>query len=409
MNEVVVGLDIGTSKVCAIIARIDPTSGIEILGVGKAPSMGLSKGEITDVDRTIDSLKDAIKQAEGTSGLEVLRGFVGVSGLGLDTTGEEFETEVADPERGVSPGDVFHVRDAVRKYSSPRGKRLLIGEPVAFSIDDQPVGLEPLGWKGNRLKLKSVMFTAGVAHTEDVYRCVNGCQVEVMELLPSPLASAEAVLDDSEKSIGCLLLDIGGGTTEAIAYRNGAPRYATVLGIGGDHFDSDLAHGLGIPLREAERIKINFGSVLPDDLGSDEVIEIAQSDGGSEFYPVKIIAEILAPRMDEIFEIIGIRLHKAGAFRGLKAGVVITGGASLLKGTVEKASLMFGLPSRPGYPQRLAGLSNDVRSPIFATGVGLIKLGFKRYMRISQEAPVGLVEGVKRRVVQSGWWKTVTR
>ncbi len=409
MNDIIVGLDIGTSKVCAIIAKVDPIVGIEILGVGKAPSMGLRKGEVFDVDRTVNSLKDAIKQAEGTSGLEILRGFVGISGLGLTTIEEEFEVNVSDPEKGVSVGDVFKVREAVRKYSPPRGKRLLMGEPAAFSIDGQPVGLEPLGWKGERLKLKSIIFTAGAAHAENIYRTINGSQVEVVEMLPNTLASAEAVLDDAERNLGCLLIDIGGGTSEVIVYRNGVPRFSMVLGVGGDHFDSDLAHGLGIPAREAERIKINFGSVLPDDLLSDEVIEIAQSGGGNEYFPVKIMAEILAPRMEEIFEIIGTKLHQAGAFHGLKAGVVITGGTSLLKGTTEKATMILGLPARIGYPQKLAGLSNDVRSPIFATCVGLVRLGLKRFTQASQEEPVGLLEGFKRKVSGSGWWKTITR
>jgi cell division protein FtsA len=409
MKDIVVGLDIGTSKICAIIARLDQTNSFEIIGVGKAPSMGLRKGEVTDIDRTVDSLKDAIKQAEGLSGLEILRGFVGVGGLGLVTSDEECEVDVSDKEQGVSINDVFRARECVKKFSPPRGNRLLIGEPAAFSVDGQPVGLEPLGWKGQRLKLKSVMFTSGTGHTENIYRIVNGSQVEVMEMLPNPLASAEAVLDEGEKNLGCLLIDIGGGTTEAIVYRNGVPRYATVLGIGGDHFDSDLAHGLGIHIREAERIKINFGSVLPDDFLSDEVIEITQANGGNEYFPVKIIVEILSPRMEEILELLGMKLHEAGVFHGLKAGVVLTGGASLLKGTVEKATQVLGLPARPGYPQRLAGLSNDVRSPIFSTCVGLVKLGFKRYMQVSHEAPVGFFEGLKRRAGRNSLWRGFTR
>ncbi len=409
MNDIIVGLDIGTSKICAIIAKVDQSSGIEILGVGKAPSMGIRKGIVTDVDRTTNSLKDAVKQAEGTSGLEILRGFAGISGQGLETTIESFRIDVADPTRGVSTHDVLNLRNESRKFSPPRGKRVIHTEPLEYLLDHNALGLDPLEEHGNVLELRASVFTAGVGHTEDIYRIVNGAQVEVMDILPNPLASAESVLDDSEKSIGCLLIDIGGGTTEAVVFRKGTAHYACVTGLGGDHFDSDLAHGLGISLREAERIKINFGSVKPEDQASDEVVEIAQASGSSEFIPVKIIAEILGARLEEIIEITGEKLHDAGEFHGLKGGVVFTGGTSLLQGLPDKAAEILGLPARIGYPQRMAGLSNDVRSPIFATGTGLIKLGYKRYMQISQETGGGLFSDLKRRVAGSGIWKTITR
>jgi cell division protein FtsA len=409
MNDIIVGLDIGTSKICAIIAKVEQATGIEILGVGKAPSMGLRKGEVTDVDRTTDALKDAVKQAEGTSGLEILRGFAGISGQGLETVIEDFEMGIADPSRGVGTMDVLNLSNESRKFSPPRGKRLIHTVPLEYLIDGHAIGLDPLDEKGERLKLRASIFTASVGHTEDMYRIVNGAQVEVMDILPNPLASAESVLEDSEKSIGCLLIDIGGGTTEAVVFRRGTAHYACVTGLGGEHFDSDLAHGLGISLREAERIKINFGSVKPEDQASDEVIEIAQSNGSSEFIPVKIIAEILGARLEEIIELTGEKLHHAGEFHGLKGGVVLTGGSSLLQGSPDKTAEILGLPARVGYPQRMAGLSNDVRNPIYATGTGLIKLGYKRYLQLSQGSGGGMFGDLKRRVVGSGIWKTITR
>lgn len=409
MNDIIVGLDIGTSKTCAIIAKVNQGESIEILGVGKAPSMGLHKGDVRDVDRTVNSLKDSTKQAEGTSGLEILRGFAGVSGQALKTVEEEFEVDVPDQINGVTNDEISRLRELSSKYAPPRGRRLILNEPMAYSIDGQRLGLNPEGGRGERLKLKAAMFLAGAAHSEDIYRIINGSRVEVMGLFPNPVASAEAVLDENEKSLGCMVVDIGGGTSDVVVYHDGVPHYATVIKLGGDHFDSDLARGLAISLREAERIKINFGSVKPEDLSSDEVIEIAQSGGGSEYIPVKIIAEILAPRIEEIFELLGESVNDAGAFKGLKAGLVLTGGTSLIGGCAEKAGEVLGLQARIGFPHRLAGLSNDVRNPIFATGVGLIKLGFKQYLRIAQESNSGIIGNMKKRVVSSNWWKALTK
>jgi len=409
MSDIIVGLDIGTSKTCAVIAKVDQDEGIEILGVGKAPSMGLRKGVINDVDRTINSLKDAIKQAEGTSGLEILRGFAGAGGQGLRTVEEDFEVSITDQIKGVTNSEISRLKEATLKYSPPRGKRVIAIEPLIYSVDGHRLGLNPEESRGERLKLKAAAFLGGTGHTEDIYRIVNGSQVEVMGLFPNPLASAEAVLDDSEKNLGCLLIDIGGGTSDAIVFHEGVGHYATVVALGGDHFDSDLSRGLGISLKEAERIKINFGSVKPEDMSSDEVIEIVQSDGGNDYIPVKIIAEILGPRIEEIFEMIGERVNDAGAFKGLKAGIVLTGGATLLKGTADKAKDILGVPARVGFPQRIAGLSNDVRSPIFATGVGLIKLGFKRYLQMTKESSGGIFTNMRRRVSVSGWWRTLTK
>jgi len=372
-EELVVGLDIGTTKICVIVAE-RTENGIDIVGIGTHPSRGLRKGVVVDIDATVDSIKHAVEEAELMADCEITSVYAGIAGShirGLNSHGV-----VAVKDREVREGDVKRVIDAAKAVAIPMDREVIHVIPQEFIIDDQDGILEPLGMSGVRLEAKIHIVTAAVTSAQNIVKCANKAGLNVMDIVLEPLASAEASLQDDERDLGVCLIDIGGGTTDLAVFSDGSIKHTSVMGLGGYHISNDIAVGLRTPFEEAEKIKKKFGVAASRFLSSDDVISVP-SVGGRRPRQVsrKILCEIIEPRVDEILSLARQSLVGAGLENRIPSGVVLTGGCSALEGMLDLAEEIFEAPVRPGIPNDIGGLQDVVRSPMFTTGVGLALFG----------------------------------
>jgi cell division protein FtsA len=372
-EELIVGLDIGTTKICVIVA--DRTeNGIDVVGIGTHPSRGLRKGVVVDIDATVDSIKHAVEEAELMADCEITSVFAGIAGGHI--RGFNSHGVVAVKDREVREGDVKRVIDAAKAVAIPMDREVIHVIPQEFIIDDQDGIREPLGMSGVRLEAKIHIVTAAVTSAQNIVKCANKAGLNVIDIVLEPLASAEACLAEDERELGVCLIDMGGGTTDLAVFADGAIKHTSVLGLGGYHISNDIAVGLRTPFEEAERIKKKFGVAAARFLTSDDVISVP-SVGGRRPRQVsrKILCEIIEPRVDEILSLARQTLVKAGLEDRIPSGVVLTGGCSALEGLQELAEEIFEAPVRQGIPTRIGGLQDVVRSPMYATGVGLTLFG----------------------------------
>ena len=375
-DDLIVGLDIGTTKVCAVVAERTDT-GMDVVGIGTHPSRGLRKGVVVDIDATVQSIKHAIEEAELMADCEITSVYAGIAGghiRGMNSTGV-----VAVKDQEVREGDLNRVIDAAKAVAIPMDREVLHVIPQEYIIDDQDGIREPLGMCGVRLEAKIHIVTAAVTSAQNIVKCANKAGLNVIDIVLEPLASAEAVLADDERDLGVCLIDIGGGTTDIAVFADGSIKHTSVLGLGGYHISNDIAVGLRTPFDEAERIKKKFGVASARYLGSDDVISVP-SVGGRKPRDVsrKILCEIIEPRAEEILSLARQEVVKAGLDGCIPSGVVLTGGASSLDGMVELAEEIFEAPVRRGTPMHVGGLQDVVRSPMYATGVGLVAFGLTR-------------------------------
>ena len=372
-EELVIGLDIGTTKICVIVA--DRTeNGIDIVGIGTHPSRGLRKGVVVDIDATVDSIKHAVEEAELMADCEITSVYAGIAGSHI--RGFNSHGVVAVKDREVKEGDVKRVIDAAKAVAIPMDREVIHVIPQEFIIDDQDGILEPLGMSGVRLEAKIHIVTAAVTSAQNIVKCANKAGLNVMDIVLEPLASAEACLQEDERDLGVCLIDIGGGTTDLAVFADGSIKHTSVMGLGGYHISNDIAVGLRTPFEEAERIKKKFGVAASRFLPSDDVISVP-SVGGRRPRQVsrKILCEIIEPRVDEILSLARQSLVGAGMEGHIPSGVVLTGGCSALEGLLDLAEEIFEAPVRPGIPNDIGGLQDVVRSPMFTTGVGLALFG----------------------------------
>ena len=372
-EELIVGLDIGTTKICVIVAE-QTENGIDIVGIGTHPSRGLRKGVVVDIDATVDSIKHAVEEAELMADYEITSVYAGIAGSHIQ--GFNSHGVVAVKDREVREGDVKRVIDAAKAVAIPMDREVIHVIPQEFIIDDQDGILEPLGMSGVRMEAKIHIVTAAVSSAQNVVKCANKAGLNVMDIVLEPLASAEASLQDDERDLGVCLIDIGGGTTDVAVFADGSIKHTSVLGLGGYHISNDIAVGLRTPFEEAERIKKKFGVAASRFLPSDDVISVP-SVGGRRPRQVsrKILCEIIEPRVDEILSLARRSLVTAGMESRIPSGVVLTGGCSALEGLLDLAEEIFEAPVRPGLPTDVGGLQDVVRSPMYATGVGLALFG----------------------------------
>ncbi len=372
-EELIVGLDIGTTKICVIVAE-QTENGIDIVGIGTHPSRGLRKGVVVDIDATVDSIKHAVEEAELMADYEITSVYAGIAGSHIQ--GFNSHGVVAVKDREVREGDVKRVIDAAKAVAIPMDREVIHVIPQEFIIDDQDGILEPLGMSGVRMEAKIHIVTAAVSSAQNVVKCANKAGLNVMDIVLEPLASAEASLQDDERDLGVCLIDIGGGTTDVAVFADGSIKHTSVLGLGGYHISNDIAVGLRTPFEEAERIKKKFGVAASRFLPSDDVISVP-SVGGRRPRQVsrKILCEIIEPRVDEILSLARRSLVTAGLESRIPSGVVLTGGCSALEGLLDLAEEIFEAPVRPGLPTDVGGLQDVVRSPMYATGVGLALFG----------------------------------
>ncbi|PLX92059.1 MAG: cell division protein FtsA [Desulfuromonas sp.] len=374
-ENLIVGLDIGTTKICAIIASMTD-SGLDIVGIGTSVSRGLRKGVVINIESTVEAIKKALQEAELMAGCEINSVFAGIAGAHI--TGFNSQGVIAIKNREVTSEDVQRVIDAAKAIAIPMDREVIHVIPQEFIIDDQDGIKEPLGMSGVRLESKVHIVTGAVASAQNIVKSCNKANVNVADIVLEPLASSEAVLSADEKELGVAIVDIGGGTTDLAIFVDGAIKHTSVLSLGGNHLTNDIAVGLRTPMAEAERIKHAYGSCLTSDIGKDETIEVP-SVGGREprVLSRQLLAEILEPRVEEIFSLVNREIVRSGYEDLIASGVVITGGTSILPGMPELAEQIFNLPVRRGFPQGIGGLIDVVNSPIYATGVGLVIYGSK--------------------------------
>lgn len=372
-DNLIVGLDIGTTKICAIVGSVSD-DGIEIVGIGSSPSTGLRKGVVINIESTVASIKKAIEEAELMAGCEIKSVYAGIAGghiKGINSQGV-----IAIKNREVSQDDVKRVIDAAKAIAIPMDREVIHILPQEFIIDEQDGIREPLGMSGVRLEAKVHIVTGAVASAQNIVKSCNRAGLGVADIVLEQLASSESVLSADEKELGVCLVDIGGGTTDIALFCDGAIKYTSVISLGGNQLTNDIAVGLRTPFAEAEKIKRNHGCCLSALVGKDEKIEVP-SVGGRKPRELSrnVLCEILEPRVEELFSLVNRELIKSGLEDSIASGVVITGGSSILEGMPELAEQIFNLPVRRGLPQRIGGLTDVVNSPVYSTGVGLVVYG----------------------------------
>jgi len=375
-QSLIVGLDVGTTKICVVIAEIGPMGGLDVVGVGASPSRGLRKGVVVNIDWTVEAIRKAVAEAEQMAGVEVSSVYAGVAGGHIRGINSRGVVAVSGRNREVSPSDVERTLEAAKAINLPQDREIIHVLPQAFLVDDQDGVREPLGMSGVRLEVEVHVVTGAVTSVQNVVRSVNRAGLTVQDIVLEPLASAEAVLSADEKELGVLLIDIGGGTADAALFREGAIWHTAILPLGGDHITNDIAVGLRTPTADAEDLKKRYGCALTSLVREDETIEVP-SVGGRKPRQLsrQILSEIIQPRVEEIFTLVARELSRGGFQDAATAGVVVTGGTSIMEGVPELAEQVFDLPVRVGVPSALGGLADVVRSPIYATGVGLAVYG----------------------------------
>jgi cell division protein FtsA len=381
-DQVLVGLDIGTSKIACVVAESSPDGKVDVIGIGTHPSRGLRKGVVVNIESTVESIRLAVEEAELMSGVDIQSVFVGIAGSHI--RGYNSHGVVASKGSEVMREDVERVIDAAKAMNIPADQKILHILPQEYIIDNQDGIREPIGMSGVRLEAKVHIVTGAVSSAQNIVKCCNRCDLDVSDMVLEQIASSEAVLMQDEKDIGVVLVDMGGGTTDIAVFLNGAIRHTAVIPIGGDHLTNDLVIGLRTSAREADQLKRKYGACLTSLVSPEDQIEIPSVGGRAPRpMPRQVMAQILEPRVEEIFEMIKNELQRSGYQELVAAGLVLTGGSSLLDGMIELAEDIFDMPVRLGRPQGVGGLADVVSSPIYATGVGLILYG-QRYRQSLQ-------------------------
>ncbi|GFO56069.1 cell division protein FtsA [Geomonas sp. Red276] len=374
-DNLIVGLDIGTTKICAIVGNLTE-DGLDIVGIGTSPSKGLRKGVVINIESTVSAIKKAVEEAELMAGCEIKSVYAGIAGGHIK--GFNSQGVIAIKNREVSPEDVKRVIEAAKAIAIPMDREVIHILPQEFIIDDQDGIREPLGMSGVRLEAKVHIVTGAVASAQNIVKSCNRAGLEVADIVLEQLSSSEAVLSADEKELGVALVDIGGGTTDIAIFVDGAIKHTSVLSLGGNHLTNDIAVGLRTPMAEAERIKQKYGCCLSSMVGKDETIEVPSVGGRKpRVLSRQLLCEILEPRVEEIFTLVNREIVKSGLEDMIASGVVITGGSTILEGMPELAEQIFNLPVRRGLPQKIGGLTDVVNSPVYATGVGLVVYGSK--------------------------------
>ena len=371
-----VACDIGTSKICVLVGEPTPAGTLDVIGKGSAANRGTRKGNIINVDATIEAVKRAAEEAEIMAGVQIARSWVGVSGSNIRSFNSRGVVAVAGKDREITRDDVARVIDAARGVQIPQDHEVIHVVPREFAVDGQDGVADPAGMVGTRLEADVHVVTAPVAVTQNIVTCMNKAGIEVVQLVLEQFAAAEAVLTPDEKELGIALIDIGGGTTEVAVYQKGSIAHTAVVPIGGDHFTNDLAVVLRAPITDAERIKKKFGSALRSTVGEDEMVEVPMVGGRApKLCPRTTLADILQPRAEELLGLVREDMQRLGLDKEIRSGIVLTGGGAELEGIVEIAETIFEGPVRRGVPSGVGGLVDVISRPEWATATGLLLYG----------------------------------
>ncbi len=382
-KNLIVGLDIGTSKIVAVVAEVLPEGRMEIIGLGSHPSRGLKKGVVVNIESTVNAIQRALEEAELMADCKIRDVYVGIAGShikGINSTGM-----VAIKDKEVTQADVDRVVETARAVNIPTDQEVLHILPQEFMVDGQEDVREPLGMSGVRLEVKVHIVTGAVSAAQNITKCVRRCGLEVRELVLQPLASAMAVLSEDEKDLGVCIVDIGGGTTDLAVFTQGAIRHTAVIPIAGDQITNDIAMALRTPTKDAEDIKRVYGCALRQLANAQEMLEVpGVGERGARQLSRQTLAEVIEPRVEELYSLVQAELRRSGFEDLLSSGIVITGGSAAMEGMVELGEEMFHMPVRLGMPQYIGGLSEVVRNPRYSTVIGLLEIGLEQYQRHQQ-------------------------
>lgn len=374
----IAGLDIGTTKIAALIADVPDDMRVNVVGVGLVPSKGLRKGTVVDIEQATESIVQAVEQAEHMAGRRIETVFVGITGEHIRSLNSKGMIAVTSPTREISREDVERVMESSRTVVLTPDREIIHAIPRGYVVDGQNGIRHPEGMSGSRLEVETHIIHGSSTFLQNVTKCVHRAQLQVSALVVEPIATAEAVLTEAERNLGVALADIGGGTTDVAVFTDGEIYYTGIVPIGGNHVTNDISIGLRTPPEESERIKLQYVCALRDLVADDEVVPHRPMGSNEERkVPAKVLAEIVEPRMRELLELIYEEIKKSGVAEMLPGGLVISGGGSLMRGVAELAREVTNMPIRIGRPMNVGGLSDKVDSPIFATGVGLLLYGLK--------------------------------
>jgi len=377
-QDIVVGLDLGTTKVCTIIGERDDDGQVHIIGVGTTPSTGLKKGSVVNIEQTIASIKKSVQDAERMAGVEVGSVFAGVAGGHIKGLNSRGVIAVSRKDKEITEEDRERVIEAAQAIAIPLDREIIHVIPQEYIVDDQDGIKNPVGMSGVRLESEVHVVTGGVTSVQNIVRSVERAGLQVADIILQPLASAEAILSADEKELGVVLIDIGGGTTDMAVFINGSLWHTGIITLGGTLVTSDVAVGLRTPNTEADNIKIQYGCSYTAMVKEEEEITVPGVGGRPDRrMPRRVLSEIIEARMEEIFELVGAELKKHGFEDRIPAGAVITGGAALMEGTAELAEKILQLPVRIGSPKRVGGLTDVVSNPSYSTAVGLVLMGMQ--------------------------------
>jgi cell division protein FtsA len=370
-KNLLIGLDIGTSKIATLVGEVTTDTQIEIIGIGTHPSRGLKKGVVVDIESTVQSIRRAVEEAELMAGCEIHSVHAGIAGSHIRSLNSHGITAIK--EREVTQADVDRVIDAARAVAIPADQKILHILPQEFIIDDQEGIREPIGMCGVRLEARVHMVTGAVSAAQNIVKCIRRCGLEVDDLVLEQLSSSYAVLGEDEKELGVCLVDIGGGTTDLAVFTDGAIRHTTVIPIAGDQVTNDIAVALRTPTQHAEQIKTRYACALTQLAGSGETIEVPSiGERAARRLSRQTLAEVVEPRYEELLTLLQAELRRSGFEDLVAGGVVLTGGSAKMEGLIELAEEVFHMPVRLGVPQYVTGMEEVIRDPIYSTGVGLL-------------------------------------
>ena len=379
-KNLIVGLDIGTSKIVAIVGEILPEGRMEIIGMGQSPSRGLKKGVVVNIESTVSAIQRALEEAELMADCKIREVYTGIAGSHIKSINSHGMVAIKDKE--VNQSDVDRVIETARAVNIPTDQQVLHILTQEFIIDGQEDVREPLGMSGVRLEVKVHIVTGAISAAQNIIKCVRRCGLEVRDLILQPLASSMAVLSEDEKDLGVCLVDIGGGTTDIAVFTGGAIRHTSVIPIAGDQITNDIAMALRTPTADAEDLKMKYGCALRQLADQHDKIEVlGVGDRPSRQLSRQTLAEVIEPRVEELYSLVQAELRRSGFEELLSSGIVITGGSSAMEGMAELGEEVFHMPVRLGMPQYVGGLAEVVRNPRFATGVGLLLAGMDQHQR----------------------------
>lgn len=373
-EQVIVGIDVGTTKICVLVGELDRDGKLNIVGVGTCPSQGLRRGVVVNIEETVTSIAAAIDRAERLSGKKILTAYVGIAGSHISSENSKGFVAISPSHRDIVQNDISRAIEVARAIAIPANREVIHVIPRGYVVDGQEGIKNPIGMSGFRLEVETHIITGAVSSIHNLIKCVQQARVEIDDLVLEPLASSEAVLADGETDLGVALVDIGGGTSDIAVFADGAIWHSVVIPIGGNLITSDIAIGLRLPFAVAEELKVTYGHCDPSSISEDDMIELSQyMPDCNDLVPRKLLAEIIQARVEELFQLTHEEIKKAGYDGLLPAGMVITGGSAELPGILELAGQALDLPTRIGTPIGLHGLADSISRPAYATAVGLLQ------------------------------------